>query len=443
MTQLLRILQVSTADVAGGAERVALDLHRAYLAQGHDATLAVGWKFADYPHVVRIPNDERRNAWTGRWNSLASHIAPEGQSMSAAQLIARRLCKTAGSPARALRVAAGYDDFDFPGTRWIIEQAPNYDVVHLHNLHGGYFDLRLLPELCAVAPVVITAHDLWLATGHCAHGVDCERWKTGCGQCPYLGFPPGVRKDKTHENWLAKQDIFQRCQVSGGALLAAPAQWALNILGQSMAAPAFSSAHRIANGVDTSVFHPRDKAAARKELGLPHEVPILTFSAADPNNPFKDAKTLFEALPEIARDHPELYLVVLGDASSLPVVPGTSVYAPGFLSEPFDVARHLCASDLYIHAARAEVLPLAILEAQACGLPVVATDVGGVSEALIDEETGVLVPIGDPRALAQAVRDMLADPECRERWGSQATLHAADAFSMNRMVSGYLDLYRS
>ena len=68
------------------------------------------------------------------------------------------------------------------------------DVLHLHNLHGGYFDLRVLPELSAHQPTVVTMHDEWLYTGHCAYTLDSERWLEGCGSCPHLDSYPAARR---------------------------------------------------------------------------------------------------------------------------------------------------------------------------------------------------------------------------------------------------------
>ena len=80
-------------------------------------------------------------------------------------------------PGVLLDAARGREDFRFPASHRVLELPPKPpDVLHLHNLHGGYFDLRVLPELSQGQPTVVTMHDEWLYTGHCAYTLDSERW---------------------------------------------------------------------------------------------------------------------------------------------------------------------------------------------------------------------------------------------------------------------------
>ena len=93
-----------------------------------------------------------------------------------------------------LTTTLGREDFDFLYSKHLLELTGSRpDLVHCQNLHGGYFDLRVLAEISHQVPLFLTLHDCWSFTGHCAHSFDCERWQTGCGSCPYLSNPPAVR----------------------------------------------------------------------------------------------------------------------------------------------------------------------------------------------------------------------------------------------------------
>ena len=72
----------------------------------------------------------------------------------------------------------GFENFNYPGTWKLLNLPPKPPtIVHCHNLHGFYFDLRFLPRLSQQIPVILNLRDTWLLTGHCAHFMDCERWK--------------------------------------------------------------------------------------------------------------------------------------------------------------------------------------------------------------------------------------------------------------------------
>jgi glycosyltransferase involved in cell wall biosynthesis len=99
-------------------------------------------------------------------------------------------------------------------------------------------------------------------------------------------------------------------------------------------------------------------------------------------------------------------------------------------------ARQLSSIDVFVLSSAWEAFPIAILEALACGVPQVATDVGGTSEAVIDGETGLLCPAGSPDALASRVSELLVDPERRAGMARQSLNHYRANFSWDRMAGG-------
>ncbi len=102
-----------------------------------------------------------------------------------------------------------------------------------------------------------------------------------------------------------------------------------------------------------------------------------------------------------------------------------------------DVPDILAASDVFVLPALADPLPLAVLEAMSVGLPVVATRSGGCEEMVLDNETGRLVPVADPKALAAAILAMLKDPSRREEMGSRGRQHFQTHFSRQRYLRGF------
>jgi len=438
----MRIVQVSTADVGGGAERIAADLHRGSLRRGLDSVLAVGFRFDSIERTLVIPNDERRGAWARAVLRLAPTPSSAFGRFGRLSAVARTAVKAVAEPVRALTRLRGLDDFDYPGTSELpaIGGTPA-DILHLHNLHGGYFDLRCLPALSHALPVVLTAHDVWLASGHCAYAVGCDRWLTGCGDCPNLAAPPSVLRDRTKENVRARARIFEQSRIH----LVGPSNWVLDQLQRSVFASAIASAHHISNGVDQRVFTPGDQGAARQRLGLPPDALIIVFSSPGGSNPYKDPGSVLRALPKISeglRPRRVLFLSV-GGAPAGTVPPGVDLVGVPYTPDPARVADHLKAADIAVHMAHAENQPLAILEALSCGLPVVASDVGGIHETIEDGVTGVLVGRGDHDALARAVVALSENAALRTEMGRAAASIATRRFGIERMVDEYLSLYQT
>ena len=388
---VLHVLQVSTYDVAGGAEKIAWDLHTSYRILGHCPWLAVGIKKTADPDILPIQS---------RLNKVSQYVPSYIQNLSHFSGIAKTF-DFLTNPDRINASLKGHEDLDHPGTWNILDLTPKPpDILHCHNLHGGYFDLRALPSLSHQIPTVLTLHDAWLLAGHCAHSFDCERWKIGCGNCPDLSIYPAIRRDATAYNWQRKAEIYRKSRLH----VVTPCRWLMDKVDQSMLKPAVVASKVIPNGVNLKVFHPADRAEARQALGLPHDATILLFAANGiRKNIWKDYLTLQSALAEIAKTGAKVLCVALGETASPKRIGNVEIRFVPYQKDPRKVARYYQAADLYLHPTRADTFPTTVLEALACGIPVVASAVGGIPEQVVEGQTGFLVPVGDARAMAERV----------------------------------------
>src|SRR6185503_18163896 len=196
----------------------------------------------------------------------------------------------------------------FPGTRDLLNLSPvKPDILHCHNLHGGFFDLGALSRLSHEAPTVLTLHDSWLLTGHCAHSFDCERWTTGCGSCPDLSIYPAIRRDATAHNWQRKRDIYRRSRL----YVTTPSNWLMDRVRQSMLWPSVELSRVIPNGVDLSTFKPGSRDEARRDLGLPSANPIVLLMSGRRDAPWMDTGTLNRAIDSITESKPATIFLAL------------------------------------------------------------------------------------------------------------------------------------
>ncbi|MBE7190044.1 glycosyltransferase, partial [Jatrophihabitans endophyticus] len=188
----------------------------------------------------------------------------------------------------------------------------------------------------------------------------------------------------------------------------------------------------------------RDRATVRAALGAAADAPVLLTVARF--TPQKDHTTLLAALPGVLARHPDAQAWFAG-AGPLEGDVQAQADAHGLagvvhmLGQRDDVADLLAAADLFVLPSRFEGLPLAVLEAMAAGRAVVATAVGGTAEAVLDGVTGLLVPPGDPPALASAILAALA-PGCAPRFGAAGRARYRESFTAARMADETAAVYQ-
>lgn len=441
LSRRLKILQINTSDLGGGAEQVAWGLFSGYRSRGQDSRLAVGNKHLKDPAIFQIPRIPLSPPWGPLCWGIHRRLGAYEDRIPGLRLWRYWLqVLAAGWP--GIQRELGYEDFDFPGSHRLMQISRwRPDIIHGHNLHSNYFDLRLLARLSRQFPVVMTLHDAWLLSGHCAHSLDCSRWRTGCGQCPDLNIYPAILHDGTGHNWRRKRNIYQRSRL----FVATPSRWLMERVKASMLSTAIVAARVIPNGVNLSIFRPQCRGGARDKLGLPRDAHILLFSSAHvPVNPFKDFDTVEQALKIVAAngDGKRIIFIALGADTPSEQVGQLEIRFIPYQQDPNWVACYYNAADVYVHAAKADTFPNVILEAMACGIPVVATAVGGIPEQILHGITGYLTPPGDPLPIANYVSQLLDNDDQRHQMGKQAVAEVQHFFDLEKQIDAYLDWYR-
>jgi Glycosyltransferase len=197
----------------------------------------------------------------------------------------------------------------------------------------------------------------------------------------------------------------------------------------------------IPNGVDTERFRPApDRAQLRERLGFPPTARIILLVAAKLGAAEKGVLPLLESLAQASA--PEWVVLTVGTPIRLPksVACRLQVRQLGYLSSPEALAQAYNAADVFCIPSLEDTFPTTVLEAMACGLPVVGFRTGGIPEQLT-EETGILVPRGDFRALCHALAQILQDEELQHRMRFHARQHAVQEFSLERFLQRYCSLY--
>lgn len=202
----------------------------------------------------------------------------------------------------------------------------------------------------------------------------------------------------------------------------------------------------IPNGVDVARFRPRQgDAGLRRSLGLPEHCPVVGIVAA--LRPEKNHEMFLEVARRVRNAHSDVRFLIVGDgrrrneleAMAVELLPADAVK---FLGSRPDVPELLSLFDVFLLTSHMEANPVSILEAMACGKPVVAPRVGSIPETIAHGQTGLLFEPGDSAAAAELVLGLLAEPTGRERIGTAARRWVVAHGSVESMVKGYEKLIR-
>lgn len=272
---------------------------------------------------------------------------------------------------------------------------------------------------------------------HLAHAAWLARWSR-------LSTPVRVLVDTLHSSSTGKlarrlgyrSSIWFPDQVTAVSQSVADAHFAARMVDPD-------NLSILPNGVDVEDFHPdaRVRASARQELGLKDE---FLWLAAGRLEAVKDYPTLLHAfakIPEPGR------LIIAGEGPQHSELCQLSAdlgleRRVRFLGFQPDVKPWMRAADGFVLSSRWEGLPMSLLEAGACALPSVATDVPGSRDVIVQGRTGRLAPCGAPAALASAMTaTMQSTPEERHSMGNLARLHVAERYSLETMLDRWERLY--
>lgn len=158
---------------------------------------------------------------------------------------------------------------------------------------------------------------------------------------------------------------------------------------------------------------------------------------------FKDFATFAQCakILSASKINNDIRFIALGPSLPSEEIGGIRIEFIPMVVDRETVADYYRAADIYLHPARAENFPLAILEAMACGVPVVASSVGGIPEQVTDGKDGFLAEVGDAEAMSSAIIQLLSDQVLAQSFAQAAAARAKAQFGVKRMVDAYIETF--
>ena len=319
------------------------------------------------------------------------------------------------------------------------------DVIHLHNLHGGFFPIKLLPKLARIAPLVWSIHDLWPTTGHCyfPQMTGCECWT---GACPCIDpqqddWYPLQSRYQSRSLWLDKRDLIAASSPTFIAQSSFTEYW-LREAPITRAAPIT----RIPYALDTQTFHPSGQSAVSEGTRRARSSgPVVMFSAVSLSQRRKGGAEVVKAA-SLAADRLPGGLTLLTAGSAEPpsgLNENVRVVPLGHIDNDKNLALAYSSADLFIGASIVETFGQVFSEAASCGTPGVAFDTSGVSDAIRSGETGLLAPMGNVETLADYIVNLLTDDGRREQMARRGRAVCEAEFAYPVVAEQLIALYES
>jgi glycosyltransferase involved in cell wall biosynthesis len=316
------------------------------------------------------------------------------------------------------------------------EDLKGVDVVHLHTVADWFNVPRWLEALPARIGVVISLHDMWHVTGGCFLYRGCDRYANAalpCDPCPILRWPANRLLAKPA--YTRKLRAYRNC----GAIMVASSHWLAEIAARSPIAEACGGVRVIPPGIDTTVFKPQRKNLCRKQLGLPADAFVIVTGGTSLTDANKNVPWLLEQLSHLP-DLKDVIVVAFGEGA-VPVPDRLDVRFTGGVRERHALAQLLAAADVFVSASLMETYGLTLVEAMACGIPVVAFRVGGIPEAAPDGQGAVLCDGRDGAAMIGAITKLRHSRKLRDELGNTAAKLATARNSKSQFAADFAQLY--
>jgi len=315
------------------------------------------------------------------------------------------------------------------------------DVIHLHWINQGMLSLKGIRRILRSGkPVVWTMHDIWPATAICHYARGCQAYTSRCHYCTLL---PGKGGDNDLSSVVWKRK--ERMLSEGNLSFVTCSRW---LEGEAKRS-ALLRGHfitNIPNAIDTHIYAPKDKAEARRCLGLPEEGRYILFVSQRVTDVRKGVSYLIEAVSQLVEQRKEQLIdtriLILGSHAE-EVAGQLSLPADllGYVGDNETIVNAYNAADVFVTPSLEDNLPNTIMEAMACGVPCVGFRVGGIPEMIEHQKTGYVAEIRNSADLAKGIGWVLCDADSKVL-SAQSVRKVMRDYSQTSVAMQYTEVYQ-
>lgn len=413
----MRVLIVNTSERIGGAAIAANRLMEALKNNGVKAKMLVRDKETEQITVCAL-----KKSWRNRFRFVWERVV---------------IWKANGFKKHNLF------QVDVANTGVDITSLPEFkeaDIIHLHWVNQGFLSLKGIRKIIdSGKPVVWTLHDMWPFTGICHYSGDCDKYLTACHHCPMI-LNGGGQNDLSAQVFRQKEKLLRGAHIT----FVACSQWLEKLASQS----ALLTGQRVVsipNAINTALFRPEDKAAARLSFNLPSDKILLLFSSMKITDKRKGIDFLVEACRHLAETQPQLAaklgIVIVGkEAAAMKGMFPFPVYAVDYVADERRMVNLYNAVQAFVTPSLQDNLPNTIVESMACGTPCIGFEVGGIPEMIDHKVNGYIARYQDAQDLADGIVYVLQEADY-DSLSRAAVKKAGLTYGESAVAMKYIKIY--
>jgi len=398
----MKIMQVNVVYKTGSTGKIVYDMHRGLREQGISSVVCYGrGKKVNEPDVYKTSGEI-----LAKFNNIKSRFTGllyNGSWLATAKLISV-----------------------------IKNEQP--DLVHLHCINGFFVNIYKIIDFLKRNKIktVLTLHAEFMYTGSCGHAYECEKWKTGCGNCPQLSEAThSYLLDRTHTAWVKMKTAFEG--FDDNLIVTSVSPWLAERAKQS---PILQDRKHcvVLNGIEIKeIFHPSGYEFLKKRHGLASEK-ILLHVTADFTGQAKGGQFIIELACRLAKDN--VKIIVIGNRKKGILLPA-NIIDIGRLNDQKELAAYYSMADLTVLASKRETFSMICAESLSCGTPVVGFR-AGAPEQISLKTYSEFVEYWDIDKLEIAVRKWMENEKTNY---SNIAKDAMAKYSRETMCKEYLAVY--
>lgn len=403
----MKVLHINTTDITGGAGIAAFRLHNALRKEGIDSFMLVQSKKSENKYVFKNSGIPYINKLRSEADNLFSRFALKNKQNL---FSVSRLADNVNRKIKKI----------------------NPDIIHLHWITGGFIKIESLEKFNI--PILWSLHDMWPFTGGCHYDNECKKYESECIDCPFLKKGSYIsrkvfkRKEKTYKQ-------IKNLNINGLS------KWLANCAENSSL---FSNnkIYNISNCNDSNEFFPIPKEEAKKQLSVSVNKKLILFGAvAATIDKRKGFDLLKEALTNMQIKSDKILSVFGSDQKQETEVDGLKYHYLGHISEKNLLRTVYSAADVVVVPSRQENLSNVVVESLACGTPVVAFNIGGMSDMIIHKENGYLAEEFNTNDLQKGIEWVLNNNDFK-KISENAHQTVKTKFESSIVANQYIKVYK-